>query len=423
MKKLHLAWDILALASFERLGKLNGHHRSNLNMLEALSKRDDVKVSCFVSQGIYNLEPAKRCLKKHQLNLPFKHNAVKRWLSKVMECLCPGCSDQEGHWIHKIPSVTLSDLKGVDVAIIANGLHPLPAVFNQAGAPPYLYWIHDLLCFTHESILDPAFAKARQRVYRGLDTDAYYLTMSETVKAQMQEILGFDLQKIYTVKHAADPKLLAQESPSFDSLSQKYLLKKQPYLLSVSDICPHKNQACSLEAFFTLHRNKRLPELFKDLHYVLVGELGNSDYFNFVCKKLIQTEEDLEISKKLILTGQVPDSELKALYENCTAFVFPSLSEGFGLPILEAMHFSAPCLLSNDAVIVELFGQNIATTETALFFNPKDPQDLAQLISHCLQDPQKLKNLQKASKLHALSFSWEKSSTQLLKAIHQRLES
>ncbi|MDH6420908.1 glycosyltransferase involved in cell wall biosynthesis [Polynucleobacter sphagniphilus] len=109
-------------------------------------------------------------------------------------------------------------------------------------------------------------------------------------------------------------------------------------------------------------------------------------------------------SDELIITDYIPDNELADLYRLCRAYVFPSLHEGFGLPVLEAMSFGAVVIASNCTSIPEAHG-----FEGALF-NPKDPSDMAAKILAALTDEVFRARLQAHASIQVAKFSWEKSA-------------
>src|SRR5262249_20573285 len=107
-------------------------------------------------------------------------------------------------------------------------------------------------------------------------------------------------------------------------------------------------------------------------------------------------------SRNLVLTGFVSDRDLAALYRSCELFVFPSLYEGAGLPILEAMTCGAPVAASGISAMPELLGDVRAT------FDPSDPADIARCISEVLDDPAMLDALRERSRKRAALYTWER---------------
>ena len=121
-------------------------------------------------------------------------------------------------------------------------------------------------------------------------------------------------------------------------------------------------------------------------------------------------------SRNLLLTGFVSDRDLAALYRSCELFVFPSLYEGAGLPILEAMTCGAPVASSNTSAMPELLGDLDAT------FDPADPADIARCIREVLETPGKLDALRERSRRRVALYTWERVARRTLEGYERALE-
>src|SRR3954452_23296644 len=120
-------------------------------------------------------------------------------------------------------------------------------------------------------------------------------------------------------------------------------------------------------------------------------------------------------SRNLVLTGFVSDRDLAALYRSCELFVFPSLYEGAGLPILEAMTCEAPVASSNTSAMPELLGDLEAT------FDPSDPADIARCIRDVLETPGKLDQLRERSHRRVELYTWERVARRTLDGYERAL--
>jgi glycosyltransferase involved in cell wall biosynthesis len=110
----------------------------------------------------------------------------------------------------------------------------------------------------------------------------------------------------------------------------------------------------------------------------------------------------------LITTGYVADAELAWLFENCFAFVYPSLFEGFGMPVLEALSLGAPVLCSNVTSLPEV------AADAALYFDPGAPECIASTMALMADDADQRSRLRLAGPQRAALFSWDKSAAQLI---------
>jgi len=168
-----------------------------------------------------------------------------------------------------------------------------------------------------------------------------------------------------------------------------------PYLLAVGTIEPRKNLLTLLQAYATLPAS--VPPL------VLVGGQGWGD--NPLSAKI----EQLGLRGRVRMAGFVPDHFLPALYSGAEIFVYPSLYEGFGLPVLEAMACGAPVITSNASSLPEVAGS------AAIQVNPRSTSELAEAIQTLVESPSKRNAMRQAGLVRAQSFSWERCAQETLR--------
>jgi glycosyltransferase involved in cell wall biosynthesis len=125
-------------------------------------------------------------------------------------------------------------------------------------------------------------------------------------------------------------------------------------------------------------------------------------------------EELRAYSQRIIFTGYVPDEDLSALYSGAKAFIFPSLQEGFGLPILEAMQCGTPVISSNATSLPEVAG------EAAILINPYDKDELSQAMLNLLSDENLRNELTQKGLERAKQFSWSKCAQETVE-IYQKI--
>ena len=113
----------------------------------------------------------------------------------------------------------------------------------------------------------------------------------------------------------------------------------------------------------------------------------------------------------MLTLGYVNDRELKALYENALGFIFPSLYEGFGLPVLEAMRAGCPVISSHAASLPEVAG------DAALYFDPGDVEDMARVIERFLSDPALQEDMRHKGFLQAKYFKWSTTARRILESM------
>lgn len=185
---------------------------------------------------------------------------------------------------------------------------------------------------------------------------------------------------------------------------KKNLRLEKPFLLFVSQWRPHKGLQYLVKAFEILRQ-----KMGQDILLVITGERNPN--FPEIEKQIKQSPE----RKSIITPGFVSDKELAALYRLCAVFVSPSLYEGFGLPQLEAIQNGAVVASSNLSCLPEILGHG------ALYFDPKNPEDMAQKIHSLLTDQPLLTKLKKEAAINLVRFSWSKTALETKKLYEEVL--
>ncbi len=164
-----------------------------------------------------------------------------------------------------------------------------------------------------------------------------------------------------------------------------------PFMLAVSDIYVQKNLHTLISA---------LPEIFcrfPEIRLLIAGRPIDRDYFS----RIQAQARTLGVSERIEFLGHCPIDRLLELYAACSVFVFPSTVETFGNPLVEAMACGAPIACSNTAAMPEIVGEN------AVFFDPKNPADIASGVSLLIADPELANKFSEKGAERAQNFSWE----------------
>ncbi|MDX1523047.1 MAG: glycosyltransferase, partial [Anaerolineae bacterium] len=232
---------------------------------------------------------------------------------------------------------------------------------------PTVVTIHDLSYVHAPETVMPGMSKPlNQRVPRAIERADHVVAVSEATRQDVIKVYGTDPKKITTLYHAVTAEFQpVTDKNMLDKLRQTYNLGENPFILSVSTIQPRKNYQRLIRAFAQLDRSHTL---------VIAGTKG-WDYEPVLAEVAAHNLED-----RVIFPGYVVDSDLPALYSAADLFVYPSLYEGFGLPILEAMACGTPVVAANRAALPEVTG------EAGLLVDPYDVAALAEVAVHNLED-------------------------------------
>lgn len=220
----------------------------------------------------------------------------------------------------------------------------------------------------------------------------HILTISEFIKQEIIEEFKAPPSMVTAVPLAPDPLFGLCSADIIKKIKTKYNLP-ETYLLFVSSLEPRKNIDLLIKALQTANT---------DIPLVLVGWHGWGD------KKWLEKIKKTDLKKRIYITGHVPDHDLKAIYNGAQALVYPSLYEGFGLPILEAMTCGCPVICSNTASMPEVAG------DAAILINPVKSDDLALAIETIVHDTDRRNDLVKKGAKQASCFTWEKTARQTL---------
>lgn len=185
------------------------------------------------------------------------------------------------------------------------------------------------------------------------------VTVSEFSKHELVRYCGVDAER---VRVAGGGWQHVQRLVSDRRVLDRHGLSARGYVLAVSSVTPHKNFGVMVDAIGRLKNSQLTVAVAGAMNHAVFGRT------------------ELGAHERLTLLGYVDDAELRSLYENAAAFVFPSLYEGFGLPALEAMALGCPVIASNAASLPEICG------DAALYFSPRDPADLARAMERLALD-------------------------------------
>jgi glycosyltransferase involved in cell wall biosynthesis len=285
---------------------------------------------------------------------------------------------------------------------------------------PFVVTIHDLIINQfgtgRASTLPLPFYKIKRLGYKLVLKQAVkrarkIIAVSEATKAEIVKRLGVDSEKIIVTYEGVESRI-AYGVSHIEKNHKPSAISYKRFFLYVGNAYPHKNLERLIEAFDIFQRDSSVTPQ-NDITLILVGK---EDYFY---KRLKEKVNEMELSDKVIFHGQVSDEELVYLYKNAVALVSPSLMEGFGLPVLEAMANECPLIISDIAAFREIVEDN------AVYFNPYDVDDIVKKMEYVIHSNDTYHHSKKVKEgLERLrEFSWEKMAKQTLKIYEEAASS
>lgn len=279
-------------------------------------------------------------------------------------------------------------------------------LWSPCGAGPLNYkrqvvTIHDLFPIEHPEWYNGAFAQWYQHMLGRLSTNAAHLiAVSHYTKDRIVHLLGRNPDDI-TVVHNG-PVASIQLTSALDA-SRSYAalaLPSRRYVLSLSSLESRKNLRGLLEAWRVAQRS-----LGDNVWLVLAGQQADISVFG--------RQQLPSIPPRVHFTGYVPEQHLAGLYSGASLFVYPSLAEGFGLPVLEAMRCGLRVVTSNTTSLPEVGG------DAAEYVNPGDPRDLAAAILRNLPPKCAASAPYEPSLAQASRFSWDVAARRTEEVLRQ----
>ena len=245
--------------------------------------------------------------------------------------------------------------------------------------------IHDLNYLIEKKNSPFKIKKYHKRIEKAIEYSSVIVCISEFVKKEVIENFNIEGKIIKVIYNGCED--ISQKKESIPSL-----VPKKNFLFSISSIFPKKN-------FHVL--SSLLVE--NELELIIAGIICDTKYRD----KIIDEAKKFGVESKLHIVGPITESEKNWYYKNCEAFLFPSIAEGFGLPVVEAMHFEKPVFLSKHTSLPEIGG------DAAYYFDDFEPITMQKNFKEGMEH---FKNIQNTSaiKERANYFTWEKAAQQYL---------
>jgi glycosyltransferase involved in cell wall biosynthesis len=354
-------------------------------------------------------------------------SGVGYYTARLLQSLEAGAGDGLVERVVVLSNREVHVASGARLEVYARGRFPVRSVWMQLALPgilrqlrpdlvhftnylaplltrvPYVVSFHDmtlsLVPETHTlkkrlltSSLVPLVARAARRI----------LAPSESTRRDVIRLLGTDPGRVRVIPYAASEAFRpVAEGPA--RLASAYGVRP-PYFLYVGTIEPRKNLTRALRAF------ARVAPGLAEHQLVLVGDLG------WKYAEVLAEARRPDLAGRVVLPGYVPESDLPLFYTHALAFVYPSLYEGFGFPVVEAMGCGAPVLTSRSSSLTEI------AEGAAVLVDPLDEGALARALDSLASDAGLRAELRAKGLARAAEFTWERTARETVEAYREVYE-
>jgi len=251
------------------------------------------------------------------------------------------------------------------------------------NSTPVILTIHDLNFLREKNA--KKVRTYRKRLQKKVNRASIITTISNFVSSEIRrelDLKGKEVRVIYNGLNVVDA---APKNPLFSQV-------KKEYLFTIGQVVPKKNFHVLLDFLVDTSYN-----------LVIAGQ-DSSEYAQLIKDKII----DMNLSERVILPGVIDEGEKKWLYQNCAAFVFPSLTEGFGLPVIEAMHYGKPVFMSNKTSLPEIGG------EYGFYWDKFDPEHMQEVFFQGMEHYNINPDSKRKLIAHSKAYSWNSAAKEYI---------
>ncbi len=282
--------------------------------------------------------------------------------------------------------------------------HATDFVLPPSDAPCQILTVHDLAFRKFRATAEASLTHYLETVVpRSVARADFIIADSHNTARDLQDLWQVAGERIAVVPGGVDRDIFhrVQDPDLLGPVRCRYGIGDAPYILGLSTLQPRKNFVRLVEAFHRIARDR------PDLALVIGGKRGWK-YQTLFAKVL-----ELGLEDRVVFPGYVRDQDLPALYSGAALFAYPSLYEGFGMPILEAMACGTPVLTGNNSSLAEAGGPG------ALYVNAQSVEDMAAGLDRILSNAKLRKEMTTAGFQHAARMGWDRSVRLLWRAYRQ----
>lgn len=286
-------------------------------------------------------------------------------------------------------------------------IHATDFVLPPSKARRKIVTVHDLAFLHYPEAAMPGLHRYLNTVVpRSVRRADHLIADSHNTARDLNELWQIPVEQITVVQGAVDHVRFRpiQDTDTLARVRTKYGIGDRPFILGLSKLQPRKNFARLIRAFHHAREDAAIS------HRLVIG--GSKGW---LFDEIFATVQELGLTDEVIFPGFVDDADLPALYTAADIFAYPSLYEGFGLPILEALACDTPVLTADNSCLPEAGGPG------ALYVDAESVESIAHGLIQLSTDSDLRDGLRAAGRAHAALFTWERSAQQLLDAYRQVL--
>jgi glycosyltransferase involved in cell wall biosynthesis len=271
---------------------------------------------------------------------------------------------------------------------------------------PLVSTVHDIAAFLYPGTFPPIVRMRYKRQFkRTLEVSRRVIAVSRILYSALGVYAEVDQTKVTVIHNGVAEQFRPQSDPETLVAARNRHSLPERFVFWAGDFRPEKNLAFLIQAW------GRLRGRLADLPVLVLAGRERGDY-----RKVMGEVRRHGLDDMVLFPGFIPDDDLPAVYSAATAFVFPSLYEGFGLPPLEAMACGTPCVVSNSSSLPEVTGS------AALLFNPTSLESFEECVMRVLTEPELRASLGQAGLRQSALFPWRKSAEETLRVYREVLE-
>ncbi len=287
-------------------------------------------------------------------------------------------------------------------------LHATDFVLPPSKARTKILTVHDLAFLFYPDAAMPGLHRYLNVVVpRSIDRADHIIADSHNTARDLHDQWNVPESRISVVQGAVDHDRFQpqHDRDRQNALRTKYNLGAAPFVLGISKLEPRKNFERLIRAFALARADAGFP------HRLVIGGAKGWLY-----ESIFATVTQLGLQESVLFPGFVDDQDLPVLYSMCEFFAYPSLYEGFGLPIIEALACGVPVLTADNSCLSEAAGPG------AIYVQAEDVESIANGITTLVENASLRNQLAHAGRIHARTFTWERSAEQLLTAYRDAME-